>query len=290
MKRDGVRPETIVTYVHQGQGGRDEPRRTSGGNARPARAGGHGAGRRTRRRRADVGRPAVTLAEGTSARPPADSHVVVDAAGNATVAWVDQDGTLRRRRPRAGLDPPARRSVVGAPEHLRQRATSSTRSTSPPTPTASPSRSGPGTTARHRRARGRDPGPGGAWSAPVPVGDSTVDAETPQVGVDAAGNAVAHVDGEGPGRRTCAYATKPAGGSWSAADDVSDPAEGLGDQRLRPRRHPRRAGDRGVDACYLTMPTDRGHPGRGPSRRGAFGDPETISSADHEHLQVPTWR
>src|SRR6188472_171298 len=35
--------------------------------------------------------PAVTLAEGTSARPPADSHVVVDAAGNATVAWVDQD-------------------------------------------------------------------------------------------------------------------------------------------------------------------------------------------------------
>ena len=38
--------------------------------------------------------PAVTLAEGTSARPPADSHVVVDAAGNATVAWVEQVATL----------------------------------------------------------------------------------------------------------------------------------------------------------------------------------------------------
>src|SRR4029078_7483437 len=36
--------------------------------------------------------PAVTLAEGTSARPPGHSHVVGDAGGHATGAWVEQVG------------------------------------------------------------------------------------------------------------------------------------------------------------------------------------------------------
>src|SRR6188472_4083411 len=64
--------------------------------------------------------PAVTLAEGTSARPPGDSHVVVDAAGNATVAWVEQVGPSDDDHVLVSTHP-HRWSVVTAPGHLGQR-------------------------------------------------------------------------------------------------------------------------------------------------------------------------
>ena len=120
--------------------------------------------------------------------------------------------------------------------------------------------------------------PGGAWSAPVPVGDSTADAETPQVGVDAAGNALLTWRAKGPGDYL-RYATKPAGGPWSAADDVTDPAEGIVTNEYELVVTP--SGQATVVwEHYLPMPTDR-RVIQAATRQagGAFGDPETISSA-----------
>ncbi|HEY8057613.1 MAG TPA: PKD domain-containing protein, partial [Acidimicrobiales bacterium] len=120
--------------------------------------------------------------------------------------------------------------------------------------------------------------PGGAWSAPVPVGDSTADAETPQVGVDAAGNALLTWRAKGPGDYL-RYATKPAGGSWSAAGDVTDSADGIVNNEYELAVTP--SGQATVVwEHYLPMPTDR-RVIQAATRQagGAFGDPETISSA-----------
>ena len=121
--------------------------------------------------------------------------------------------------------------------------------------------------------------PGGAWSAPVPVSDSTVDAERPQVGVDAAGNAVVTFVAANAAPRTLRYATKPVGGPWSGADDLSDPAEGVAspfyDLVVTP-------GGQATVAwqLYLPLPTDRRViQSAVRASGGTFGEPETVSSA-----------
>ena len=140
---------------------------------------------------------------------------------------------------------------------------------------------------RHARGRaaGRDPAClGGGWSPTVPVGDPTVNSEAPQVIVDASADAVATwIAG-----KVLLAATRPAAGTWSPADEVSDPARGLGVRHLRPDRHPRRARGGGlVDCRHHRRP---GHPGpRFVLADGVFGDPVTISSGDTTAIS-PRWR
>ena len=133
--------------------------------------------------------PAVTLAEGTSPRPPGDSHVVVDAAGNATVAWVEQvgptddDHVLVSTHPLGGpWSPPLDISGSGDITDELDLATNANGVTA-----AVWTRSD-GT---HDVLQAATKLPGGGWSPPVPVGDPTVNSEAPQVVVDASGNAVA---------------------------------------------------------------------------------------------------
>ena len=99
------------------------------------------------------------------------------------------------------------------------------------------------------------------------------------MGVDAAGNAVVTFVAANAAPRTLRYATKPAGGPWSAADDLSDPAEGVAspfyDLVVTP-------GGQATVAwqLYLPLPTTAASsspPSVPPG--GTFGEPETISSA-----------
>ena len=220
--------------------------------------------------------PAVTLAEGTSARPPADSHVVVDAAGNATVAWVDQDAPSDgdhhvqvSTHPLGGpWSAPLNISGAGYIFDEIDIATNAdgftvaawTRNTADTDvlEAATRLRAEPG----RRRSRG----------------DSTADAETPQVGVDAAGDALLDVEGEGPAT-TCG--TPPSRRrSSSAAGDVTDPADGIVDNEYE-SSSPERPGDRGVGARTSRCRRTAGHPGR-DRQAGEPSAIRTISSADHD--------
>ena len=210
--------------------------------------------------------PAVTLAEGTSARPPADSHVVVDAAGNATVAWVDQDGP-RRRRPRAGLDPPARRPVVGTPGHLRrgrhlrrdrhrhERRRLHRRGVDPEH-------------GRHRRARGRDPGSGRSLVGAGPRGRQHRRCRDSPGGRGCGWQRGRHVAGEGRAALP-AVRHQARGRSLVGSRGRVGPSRGHRQQRATSSSSPRRPGDRRVDSIYLPMPTTAGHPVRRPCRRVA---------------------
>ena len=203
--------------------------------------------------------PAVTLAEGTSARPPGDSHVVVDAAGNATVAWVEQvgpsddDHVLVSTHPLGGpWSPPLDISGSGDITDELDLATNANGVTA-----AVWTRSD-GT---HDVLQAATRLPGGGWSAPVPVGDPTVNSEAPQVVVDASGNAVATwIAG-----KVLLAATRPAAGTWSPADEVSDPAVGLGVDTYDLTGTPGGL----ATVAWTHAVTDRrpGHPGRGPSCR-----------------------
>ena len=196
--------------------------------------------------------PAVTLAQGTShARGTRTSS----STRPATPRRLGGARRRRGRRPRAGLDAPGRRLVVGAGRHLglgRHRRLDRHRH-------QRERLRGSGLDPRHRfdvlEAATR--APGGAWSAPVPVSDSTVDAERPQVGVDAAGNAVVTFVAANAAPRTLRYATKPVGGPWSAADDLSDPAEGIV-ITASTTSSSRPSGQATVAwQLYLPLPTDR---------------------------------
>ena len=205
--------------------------------------------------------PAVTLAEGTSARPPADSHVVVDAAGNATSRgssrWHPPTTTTTCRSSTHPLGGPWSAPLnISGTGYIFDEIDIATNANG--VTVAVWTRNTADTDVLEAATRA----PGGAWSAPVPVGDSTANAETPQVGVDATGNAVLTWMASEPGDYL-RYATKPAGGSWSAADDVSDPAEGLGQQRLRLSSSPR-AGRR-PSRGRMYLPIDDRRSSRPPS-------------------------
>ena len=144
--------------------------------------------------------PAVTLAEGTSARPPADSHVVVDAAGNATVAWVDQDGTLRRRRTTC-RSRPTRSAARGrrpwtspAAGDIVDEIDIATNADGFTVAVVDPEHG------RHRRARGRDPGAGRSLVGAGPRGRQHRRRRDSPGGRGRGRQRAAHVEGEGPGR------------------------------------------------------------------------------------------
>ena len=216
--------------------------------------------------------PAVTLAEGTSPRPPGDSHVVVDAAGNATVAWVEQvgpsddDHVLVSTHPLGGpWSPPLDISGSGdIPDEL-DLATNANGVT-----VAVWTRSD-GT---HDVLQAATKPPSGVWSPPVPVGDPTVNSEAPQVVVDASGNAVATwIAGN-----VLLAATRPAAGTWSPADEVSDPAVGLGVGNYDLAGTP--GGLAAVAWTHAVTIDDRVIQAAVRPADGVFGDPVTISSGD----------
>jgi hypothetical protein len=219
--------------------------------------------------------PVVTIAQGTN--EPADSHLVVDGAGNAMALWVEQDGPAADDHVQVSThlvggswSPPVDISAAGDIADGIDIATNASGYA-----VAVWSRSSGTNDVLEAATRS----PGGAWSAAFPVGDSTVDAERPQVGVDAGGNAVVTFVAADAAPRTLRYATKPIGGPWSATDDLSDPAEGIMTAEYDLVVTP--AGQATVAwQLYLPMPTDRRviqsavrQPG------GSFSDPETISSA-----------
>ena len=226
--------------------------------------------------------PAVTLAEGTSARPPGDSHVVVDAAGNATVAWVEQvgptddDHVLVSTHPLGGpWSPPLDISGSGdIPDELDL-------ATNANGVTAAVWTRSDGT---HDVLQAATRLPGGGWSPPVPVGDPTVNSEAPQVVVDASGNAVATwIAG-----KVLLAATRPAAGTWSPADEVSDPAVGLGVDNYDLTGTP--GGLAAVAWTHAVTIDDRVIQAAVRPADGVFGDPVTISSgdqrADKPHVAV----
>ena len=94
--------------------------------------------------------------------------------------------------------------------------------------------------------------PGGSWSRPVDLSAPGQDAEEPQVGVDAAGNAIA-IWSRSNGLHTIVQAaTRTAGGGWAPATDLS--AGGL--VHLGLRRDLRSLLD-DVDTCRLSRSVDR---------------------------------
>ena len=218
--------------------------------------------------------PAVTLGQGTN--EPGDSHVVVDADGNATAVWVEHEGAADDAHVQASTHPvggswsaPVDISASGDIVDSIDLATSASGYA------VAVWTRGDAVDVLEAATRA----PGGAWSAPVPVSDSTVDAERPQVDVDAAGNAVVTFVAANAAPRTLRYATKPVGGPWSGADDLSDPTEGVAspfyDLVVTP-------GGQATVAwqLYLPLPTDRRviqSAVRAPG--GTFSDPETVSSA-----------
>ena len=256
-------------------------RRTPGGTARPARTRGHGAGRRTRGRRADVGRTGRHPRRGHE-RTPTRGLARRRRRGRQRHGRVGRAGGTQRRRPRAGVDPPARWSVVAAPGHLGQRRHH--RRDRPRHQRRRLHRRRLDPERRHaRRARGRDPGAGWRLVGARPrrrQRPST--AEAPQVVVDAAGNAVAHMDRrQGP----CLAATKPAGGTWSAADEVSDPAVGLGVDTYDLVGTP---GGLATVAWEHDLTMRRpGHPGRRPSCRWSLRRSRDHLVGHHERLITP---
>jgi PKD domain len=216
--------------------------------------------------------PAVTLAEGTSSRPPADSHVVVDAAGNATVAWVEQvgpqddDHVLVSTHPLDGpWSPPLDISGSGDIYDAIDLVTNAHGTT-----VATWTRTVGSADVLEAATRPA----GGGWSAPVTVADPALGAEAPQMVVDAAGNAVVTWLTD---RRLYASA-KPVGGTWSSADEVSDPAVHVGigsyDLVVTP------AGEATVVWTQSLTIDDRVIQAAVRPAGGAFGDPETLSSED----------
>lgn len=218
--------------------------------------------------------PTVTIAQGANA--PADPHVVVDAAGNATAVWVEHEGATDDANVQASTHPVG--GSWSAPVDISASgdiADSIDIATSASGLTVAVWTRGNAVDVLEAATRA----PGGAWSAPVPISDSTVDAESPQVAVDAVGNAVVTFVAANVAPRTLRYATKPVGGPWSEADDLSNPSEGVAspfyDLVVTPDGQATVAWQ-----LYLPLPTDRRviqSAVRAPG--GTFGEPETVSSA-----------
>ena len=182
-----------------------------------------------------------------------DSHLVVDAYGNATALWVEHEGAtdddhvqVSTHAVGSSWSAPVDLSASGDIADAIDIATSASGHE-----VAVWTRSN-GT---NDVLEGATRSPGGAWSAPVPIGDSKVDAEWPQVDVDAAGNAVVR-SSRTSRRARCATPPGLWGGPWSGADDLSDPAEGMATRFYDLVVTP---GGQATVAwqLYLPLPTDR---------------------------------
>lgn len=73
----------------------------------------------------------------------------------------------------------------------------------------------------------------GAWEAPRTIGsEGEAVEELPQIAVDATGDAVAVWEHETPGHEVVEWASRPAGGTWSAAAPISHAGEAATEPRL----------------------------------------------------------
>ena len=154
----------------------------------------------------------MTLDDSDTSR---DVDVAVDAAGNATAAWVlDGDTELSIKASTHPVGGTWSAPVdIATPGDLGDvdLATSSTSGVS----VAVWSQTVGGHNVVHAATRS----PGGSWSPPVPLSEADHDATDPQVGLDAdGGGVVSWIDGTGP--VTLTYVTRSSAGAWSAPVDL----------------------------------------------------------------------
>ena len=220
--------------------------------------------------------PAVTLAEGTSARPPGDSHVVVDAAGNATVGVGRAGGT-----PRTTTTCWSRRTRSAAPG--RRRSTSRARGDIADSIDIATNASGitvavwTRSNGTHDVLRGRDPRAWWSLVGPRPGRRHTVNSRGAAGGRGRCRQRGRHVRGErraahaplrhqargsSLGRRRTTCRTPPR--AWDRFYDLAVTPGGQATVAWQPASP---STDRRVIQAAVRAPG------------GTFGDPETVSSA-----------
>ncbi len=159
--------------------------------------------------------PIVTFADSDEA---VEVRVAVDAAGNATAAWVLDSGletsVKASTHPVGGTwSAPVDIAAPGDIAYDLSLATSSTSGVSVAVWTQ--------TVGGHNVIHAATRLPGGGWSAPTPLSLPDHDATEPRVGLDAAGGGVVGwLDTADGSAFTLTYVTRSPAGAWSAPADV----------------------------------------------------------------------